>query len=217
MVHAGDAGQLGLEMRDRARRRIVRIEVTERPSQQFKQFRFAMIALGANLNELNKIRCGLRAQIITANPGERILEHRFGERVQIRPSAAGDLNFCFEEQVQLSGKRAFCASRTLGDRLNATERFSAPRDNQTRVAEFALPQEDGGSRFHSKHHRMSFWAKRSCNAVDEVREARLSISDHLSGDAQIKSQRCLKAWPHASHFVAALCSIRHRTNPPWRT
>jgi hypothetical protein len=30
-------------------------------------------------------------------------------------------------------------------------------------------------------------------------------------------ERCLKSWPHASHFVAALRSIRHRTNPPWRT
>jgi len=135
-------------MRDSTLDRIVYIEITKRPSQQSEQFRVAMIALGANLNELNKIRRGLRAQIITANPGEWIFKHRFRERVQVRSSAARDLNFCFEEQVQLSGKRALGASSTLGDRLNATERFSAPRDNQTRVTEFALPQEDGGRGFH---------------------------------------------------------------------
>ena len=108
-----------------------------------------MIALGANLNELNKVRCGLRAQIITTNPREGIFEHHFRERVQIRPFAARDLNFRFEEQVQLPGKCAFRASRTFGDRLNATERFGAPRDDQTRVAEFALPKENCLCAFHS--------------------------------------------------------------------
>jgi hypothetical protein len=54
---------------------------------------------------------------------------------------------------------------------------------------------------------LSFLAERSCNAADEVREARLSISDHFIGrDGLPNIERCLKAWPHASHFVAALRS-----------
>ena len=56
IVHTGDTRQLSLEMRDRARRRIVCIEITESPAQQPEQFWLAMIALGANLNQLNKIR-----------------------------------------------------------------------------------------------------------------------------------------------------------------
>jgi hypothetical protein len=50
-------------------------------------------------------------------------------------------------------------------------------------------------------------------------EARLSISDRfLDRPLQTEmKQRCLKSWPHASHFVAALRSICHRTNPPRRT
>ena len=38
IVHAGDTRQLSLEMRDRARRRIVCIEITESPAQQPEQF-----------------------------------------------------------------------------------------------------------------------------------------------------------------------------------
>ena len=39
-----------------------------------------------------------------------------------------------------------------------------------------------------------------------VREARLSIFDCLVGRMANRSQGCLKAWPHASHFVAAVRS-----------
>jgi hypothetical protein len=34
------------------------------------------------------------------------------------------------------------------------------------------------------------------------------------GALAIEVAGCLKAWPHASHFIAALHAIRHQTNPP---
>src|SRR5262249_19490108 len=83
IVHAGDARQLSLEMGDRACGRVVCIKITERPAQQTKQFRLPMIALGANLDQLDKIRGSLRAQIITPNSGERIFQHDFRQRMQI--------------------------------------------------------------------------------------------------------------------------------------
>ena len=96
-MDAGNARQFGLEMRDRACRRIVGIQIAERPAQKPEQFRLAMIALGANLNELDKISCCLHAQIVAANPGERILHDDFSERMQIRFPAAHDGNFSLKK------------------------------------------------------------------------------------------------------------------------
>jgi len=118
-VHAGDTRQLSLEMRDRARRRVVCIEITESPAQQPEQFRLAMIALGANLNQLNKIGGSLRAQIIAANPGERIFQDDFCESMQIGFAASHDRNFSLKKQVEFSGKRTFRTSRAFGNSLNA--------------------------------------------------------------------------------------------------
>ena len=97
IVHTGDTRQLSLEMRDRARRRVVCIEITESPAQQPEQFRLAMIALGANLNQLNKIRGSLRTQIIAANSGERIFQDDFRERMQIGFATPHDRNFSLKK------------------------------------------------------------------------------------------------------------------------
>ena len=97
IVHAGDTRQLSLEMRDRARSRVVCIEITESPAQQPEQFRLAMIALGANLNQLNKIGGSLRTQIIAANSGERIFQDDFRERMQIGFAAPHDRNFSLKK------------------------------------------------------------------------------------------------------------------------
>jgi len=81
----------------RARRRIICVEIAESPAQQSEQFRLGMIALGTNLDQLNEIRGTLRAEIIAANPGERIFEDDLGERVQIGFSAPHDRNFSFKK------------------------------------------------------------------------------------------------------------------------
>jgi len=97
IMHAGDTRQFTLEIRDRARRRIVCIEIAERPAQQPEQFRLAMIALGANLNQLNKVCSTLRTQIIAANSGERIFKDDFRERMQIGFATPHDRNFSFKK------------------------------------------------------------------------------------------------------------------------
>src|SRR5262245_65303173 len=97
IVHPGDTRQLCLEMYHRARRRVIRIEITESPAQQTEQFRFRMIALGANLDQFNKVRGTLRTQIIAANSSERIFQDDFRERVQIRFAASHDRNFSFKK------------------------------------------------------------------------------------------------------------------------
>src|SRR4029077_16452615 len=97
---------------------IVCIEITESAAQEPKQFRLAMIALRANLNQLNKIRRSLRTQIIAANSGKRIFQNDFRERMQIGFAAPHDRNFSLKKQIQLSGKRAFLAAGAFCDRLN---------------------------------------------------------------------------------------------------
>src|SRR5882672_47828 len=118
IVHTGETRQLSLEMRARARRRVICIEITESPAQQPEQFRLAMIALGANLNQLNKIGGSLRTQIIAANSGERIFQDDFRERMEIGFATPHDRNFSLKKQIELSGKRTFRTSRAFGNGLN---------------------------------------------------------------------------------------------------
>ena len=108
-----------------------------------------MIALGANLNQFNKICGALHTEIIAANSGERIFQDDFRERVQIGFAAPRDRNFGFKKQIQFSGKRAFLAACAPGHRLNAAERFRAPGHDQTGVAEFSFAKENGLCVFHS--------------------------------------------------------------------
>ena len=99
-----------------------------------------MIALGANLDQLNKISGRLHAQIIRANTAESLTQNDLRERVQIRFTAWRDLNFSFEKQIQSAGKRTFGASRPFRDGLNAAERFRAPRNDEAGVAELSFAQ-----------------------------------------------------------------------------
>src|SRR5215831_6173686 len=108
-----------------------------------------MIALGANLDQLHKIRGTLRMQIITANSGERIFQDNFRERVQIGFAASHDRDFSLKKQVEFSGKRTFLAARAFRNRLNAAQRLRAPRHDQTRVAEFSFPKKNCLRAFHS--------------------------------------------------------------------
>jgi hypothetical protein len=118
-VHARDTSQLSLEMRYCARIRIVCIEITERTAQQSEQFRLPMIALGANLNQLNKVRGSLSAHIIAANSSEGVFQDDFCERVKIGFSASHNRNFSLKKQIKFSRKRTLLAACPFGDCLNA--------------------------------------------------------------------------------------------------
>ena len=80
-----------------------------------------MIALSANLNQLNKISGSLHAEIIAANSGERIFQDDFCERVKIGFAASHERNFSLKKQIEFACKRAFLAARAFGDRLNAPQ------------------------------------------------------------------------------------------------
>ena len=60
-MNAGNARQLGFEVRNGAQIGVVLIEIAERSSQQGEQFRLVMIALGANLDQLDEVSCRLGA------------------------------------------------------------------------------------------------------------------------------------------------------------
>jgi hypothetical protein len=108
-----------------------------------------MIALGANLNQLNKVRGSLRAQVIAPNSSEWIFQDDFCERVQIGFATPHDRNFSLKKQIEFSGKRTFLTACAFGHRLNAAKRFRAPRHDQTRVAEFSFPKKNCLCALHS--------------------------------------------------------------------
>ena len=118
-MHAGDAGEFRFEMRDRAQIRIVLVQITESPPEKCEQFGLVMIGFGANLNQLDKVRCRLGAQIIFANPAEGIFQRHFRKRVKIRFAAARDLDLHLKKQVKLAGKGTFRPARTFRDGLDA--------------------------------------------------------------------------------------------------
>src|SRR5262245_35320616 len=136
-------------MRDRARCRIISIEITESSPQQHKQVRFSMVSLRTNLNQFDKISCRLCPQIVAADSGERVSQHNFSERVQIGFPASYDGNFSFKKQIQLSGERTFRSARAFGDCLNATERLCAPGNDQAGVAELSFAKKNCLCAFHN--------------------------------------------------------------------
>src|SRR5207249_2669270 len=137
-MHAGDPRELGFEMRNRAQVWIVGVEITKRPAQEREQFRFMMITLGTNLDQLDKISRGLRAQIILADAGERIFEDDFGQRVQCRFATCYHRDLGFKKEIELASEWSFGAARAFGHRLNASQRLRAPGDDQTGVAKLAF-------------------------------------------------------------------------------
>lgn len=78
-----------------------------------------MIALGANLNQLNKIGGSLRTQIIGANSGEWIFQDDLRECMEIGFATSYDRNLSLEKEIEFSGKRTFRTSRAFGNGLNA--------------------------------------------------------------------------------------------------
>src|SRR5438132_567989 len=107
-----------------------------------------MIALCANLDQLDEICGGLGAKIIFPDANERILEHDFGQSVQRRFTTWHDRYLSFEKEIELAGEWSFGAARAFGDRLNATERFGAPGNDQAGVAKLAFPQKNRGRALH---------------------------------------------------------------------
>jgi hypothetical protein len=78
-----------------------------------------MIGFRAKLDQLDEVGSGLGPPQIFANPAEWIPERDFSEGVQARFAAARDLDFRFEEQVELPGERTLRAARSSRRGLNA--------------------------------------------------------------------------------------------------
>lgn len=120
-MHAGDSRQFGLEVRDRAQVWLIGIEITKGAAQKPEHLRLVMIALGANLDQLDKIGRGLGAKIILPDTRERIAQRDFGKGMEIRLPTRHDGDVGFEKQIQLAGKRTFRAARAFGHGLNAAQ------------------------------------------------------------------------------------------------
>ena len=148
-MHTRGASKLGFEMRDCAQVRMVLVEVTKRAPQQVEQLRFVMIALRANLDQLDKIGCGLSTEIILSDTREWILDHNFGQRVQRRFAARHDRDLGFKKKIELAGERSLRAASAFSNSLDAAERFGAPRNDQAGIAKLAFTQKNRGRALHS--------------------------------------------------------------------
>ena len=148
-MDARDARQLGFKMRDRPQVWIVRVEVTEGAAQQREQFRLVMIALGANLDQLDEICGRLSPNVILPNTGEGILEDDLSQGMQRRFAAGCDRYLGFKEEIELAGEWRLGATGAFGHGLNAAERLGAPGNNQAGVAKLAFAQKNRGRALHA--------------------------------------------------------------------
>ena len=150
-MHPRNTRELSFKMCDRAHVRIIGVEITERSPQKRVELRFVMIALGADFDQLDEVSRGLSAQIIAANSDERIFDDDLGQRVQSRFSAWDERNLRFEKQIELTRERRLCAASAFGDGLDTTERFGAPGDNETGVAELSFANQDRARAVHGSN------------------------------------------------------------------
>ena len=89
-LHPSDARQFCFKVKNRPLIGIILIEVTESALEQMKDFRFVMLDLGADFDQLDKIRRGLRAPMISSNSCECIDHHNLTQGMQIRFAAFRD-------------------------------------------------------------------------------------------------------------------------------
>src|SRR5438477_12832378 len=118
-MHPGNTRQLSFEMRDRTQVWIISVKIAKCPAQEREQFRLMMIALGTNLDQLNKVSGGLSSEIIFSDAYERIFDDNFSQCVQRRFAARHNRDFRFEKKIELAGEWSLCAARALSDCLDA--------------------------------------------------------------------------------------------------
>ncbi len=147
-MHTGDPSKFAFKMQYCDPCRILRIEETKGTAQQIKKFRLAVFAIGANLNEFDKIRRRLHPWIILTDSGKRVFHDDFRQSVEIRTARRDDRYFRLKKKIELACERCFGAASAFGDRLDASPGFRAPGDDQAGIAELPFPQQDRGCRFH---------------------------------------------------------------------
>src|SRR5207302_9830311 len=89
-VHTSDAREFCFKVKDRGLIGITLIEVTEGAFEQMKDLRFVMLDLGADLDQLDKIRRGLRAPMISSNSCKCLGYYNLAQGMQIRFAAFRD-------------------------------------------------------------------------------------------------------------------------------
>lgn len=118
-MHAGDARELGFEMEHRAEARILLAQISESAAEQREELGFVMIGLGADFDQLDKIRGGLRPPKIFTDAAKRIFQSNFRQRMQVRLPAPRDLYFHFEEEIQFAREWTLRAPSASSDGLDA--------------------------------------------------------------------------------------------------
>src|SRR5947208_16858101 len=82
-VHTSDTREFCFKVKDRGLIGITLIEVTEGAFEQMKDLRFVMLDLGADFDQLDKIRRGLRAPMISSNSYKCIGHHNSRKVCQV--------------------------------------------------------------------------------------------------------------------------------------
>ena len=110
-----------------------------------------MIALGADLDQLDKISGSLGPLVIFADSRKRIPDDNFSQSVQGRFSTRHNRDLRLEEKIKLAGERCFCTTRAFGHCLNAAQRLGAPGNDQAGVTEFAFAKKNRRRGLHGEN------------------------------------------------------------------
>ena len=146
--------EFALEMQQAALRGRLLVEMVERAPDKIVQLRRRLFRFGRKLDEFDEVRRERNPMIIVAKPHARIAQGGFAKRVKFALRAPRDADLALKKKIENPGEATLRAQRSFGDCLDPAQIRSEPRDDEARVAESDLAQQNGRVGFHGDARRM---------------------------------------------------------------
>ena len=148
MFDAEQAHEFALEVLERTQARGVFVQVAQSAPEQIVEFADGVLGLGDEFDEFDEIRRERDARVVVAEAIVRLGESDFAQRVQLARAAARVVDFTFKKKVESAGKAALRLARAFRDGLKFAMHGGQPREDEARVGEPGLAQQNGGRRLH---------------------------------------------------------------------
>ena len=140
---AEDPDEFVFKMFEGAKSRRIRIEMAQRAAEKVAQLGKCVFGLGDQFDELDEERGQGDALVLRTQSGIRFPQDDLTQRVELAFSASREGNLAIEEKVEASGKFAFRVASSFRHGFQLAMGIREPGQNQARIGELGLSQEDG--------------------------------------------------------------------------
>lgn len=149
MGHSEQACELGFEVAKGADRRLGGVEMIERAFQQIVQGGIRMLGFHGQLKQLAEIRGEESGRVIPPQTLAPMADRHLAQGVEIALPGPGVGDFTAEKEVDLSVKRTFGPTGTLGDGFDQALGFREPMNDETGFRQPGGSDHDGIGGLHS--------------------------------------------------------------------